>query len=103
MPNYDTQKWFDLYRAALLELERAAMTGRIRDARAEITTRLETLQQHPDLHHTELSAIQDALNNIRVLEREEERLAAADKMRILQQTVQRLKTVAPKFGESDQQ
>ena len=99
MHDYDTQKWFDLYRRALLELERAAITGRIWDARAEITTRLETLQQHPDLHHAELSAIQDALTSLRVLEREEERLAAEDKKRILQQTVQRLQTIAPKFGE----
>jgi hypothetical protein len=103
MNDFDTQKWFDLYKTALLELERAAMTGRIADARAEITTRLEMLQQHPELHHSELSAIRDALNNLRVLEREEERLAAEDKKRILQDTVQRLKTVAPKFGEPEQQ
>jgi hypothetical protein len=103
MNDFDTQKWFDLYKTALLELERAAMTGRIADARAEITTRLEMLQQHPELHHSELSAIRDALNNLRVLEREEERLAAEDKKRILQDTVQRLKSVAPKFGEPEQQ
>jgi len=103
MNNYDSQKWFNLYKTALLELERAALTGRIADARAEITIRLETLQQHPDLHHAEMSAIQDALNNLRVLEREEQRMAAEDKKRILQQTVQRLKTIAPKFGEPEQQ
>jgi hypothetical protein len=103
MNDYDTQKWFDLYKTALLELERAAMTGRIADARAEITTRLEMLQQHPDLHHSELSAIRDALNNLCVLEPEEERLAAEDKKRILQPTVQRLKNVASKFGEPEQQ
>lgn len=103
MRDYDSQKWFDLYRTAILELQRAAITGRIRDARSEITTRLETLRQHPDLHHTELSAIHDALNNLRVLEREEERMAAEDKKRILQQTVQKLKSIAPRFGESDQQ
>ena len=74
MNNYDSQKWFNLYKTALLELERAALTGRIADARAEITLRLETLQQHPDLHHAEMSAIQDALNNLRVLEREEQRM-----------------------------
>ena len=99
MHDYDSQKWYDLYKAAVLELERAPMTGRIRDARAAIISRLETLQQHPNLHHTEMSAIGDAINNLRVLEREEERLAAEDKKRILQQTVQRLKTIAPKFGE----
>ena len=103
MHDYDSQRWYDLYKTALLELERAAMTGRIADARAEITSRLEMLQQHPELHHSELSAIQDALNNLRVLEREEERLAAEDKKRILQQTVQKLKSIAPKFGEQDQQ
>jgi hypothetical protein len=47
------------------------------------------------------SRIQDALNNLRVLEREEERMAAEDKKRILQQTVQKLKSIAPRFGESD--
>ena len=103
MNNYHIEKWFDLYRTAILELERAAMAGRIGDARAEITARLETLQQHPNLHHTELSAIRDALNNLRVLEQEEERLAAEDKKRILQQAVQSLKTIAPKFGEPDGQ
>ncbi len=97
MNDYATEKWFDLYKTALLELERAAMTGRISDARAEITTRLETLQQHPNLHYTELSAIRDALNNLRALEREEERLAAEDKKRILQQAAQKLKSIAHKF------
>ena len=88
---------------SLLELQRAAITGRIRDARTEITTRLQTLRQRPDLHHTERSAIQDSLNNLRVLEREEERLAAEDKKRILHQTVQTLKAIAPKFGGPEQQ
>lgn len=103
MHDYDSQKWFELYRTAVLELERATMTCRIRDARAEITTRLETLQQHPTLHEEELSAIHDARSSLRVLEREEKRLAAEDKKRILQQTVQKLKTIAPRFGKPDQQ
>jgi hypothetical protein len=61
------------------------------------------LEQHPGLHQEELQAIRDALNSLRVLEQEEERLAAEDKKRILQRTVQRLKTIAPKFGQSEQQ
>jgi hypothetical protein len=40
MNDYNAQKWFDLYKTALLELERAAITGRVADARAEITIRL---------------------------------------------------------------
>src|SRR5580700_2317245 len=99
MSDFDIQKWFDLYKTALLELERAALTGRIADARAEITTRLEALEQYPAVHHIELSAIQDALNNLRTLEREEERMAAENKKRILQQTVQKLRSIAPKCGE----
>jgi hypothetical protein len=77
MSKYEQSKWFDLYRTALLELERAAMTGRIGDARAEIALRLEALKEHPDLHKDEYQAIQDALNNLRVLEREEAILAAS--------------------------
>lgn len=103
MNDFDKQKWFDLYATAMLELERAAMTGRIGDARTEIAARLETLRQHPGLHSAEYHAIQDALSNLRVLEREEERLAAEDKKRILQEAVQKLKTVAPQFPESSQQ
>ena len=103
MHDYDSQKWYDLYRTAVLEFERAAITGRIRDARAEITTRVEALRQHPGLHHAELLGIEDALNNLRVLEREEERLAAEDKKRILEQTMQRLKNIAPKFAVPEQQ
>jgi hypothetical protein len=32
MNDYDKLEWFDLYRTALLELKRPAMTGRISDA-----------------------------------------------------------------------
>lgn len=60
MHDCNAQDWFDLYRTALLELQRAAITVRIRDARTGMTTRLPTLRQRPDLHHTELSAIQDS-------------------------------------------
>ena len=100
MNDYDEQKWFNLYRTALLELKRAAMTGRISDARDEISTRLETLKQHPGLHRQEYQAIQDALNNLRVLEREEERFAADDKRRLLQESVEKLEILAPKFEGS---
>ena len=103
MNDYRTEQWFDLYATAILELQRAAMNGRIGDAHAEIATCLETLLQHPNLHHTELSAIRDALINLRALEQEEEGLAAEDKKRVLQETVQSLKTIAPKFREPDQQ
>jgi hypothetical protein len=98
MNDYNDQKWFDLYRTALLELSRAAMTGRISDARGEITARLEILKQHSGLHQNEHQAIQDALNNLRVLEREEKRLAADEKDRLLIESIRKLTSVAPMFA-----
>jgi hypothetical protein len=103
MNDYDQQKWFDLYTTALLELERAAMTGRIDHARAEISVRLEALKQHPGLHKTEYQAIQDALTNLRALEREEARLVAEDKKRLLQESARKLQSIAPMFQSPGQQ
>jgi hypothetical protein len=101
MGDYSQEKWFDLYTSAMLELKRAAMTGRIEDARGEIEVRLATLQKHPNLDGTEYTAIQDALNNLRSLEREEERLAAEDKKRILRETVSKLEGIGPTFQGED--
>ena len=103
MNDYEKQQWFDLYKKAMLELQRAAMTGRIGDARAEIADRLETLKQHPGLHRDEYHAIEDALRSLKVLEQEEARLAAEDKRRLLQEAAQKLEAIAPKFKESDLQ
>jgi hypothetical protein len=50
MSEYDKEKWVELYRAALLELEHAKMTGRIGDARTEIAVRIEKLHNIPGLH-----------------------------------------------------
>jgi len=87
----------------MLELERAATTGRIGDARIEIALRLEALKAHPGLYKPEYQAIQDALGNLRFLEREEERLAADDKKRLLQESIQKLQSIAPKFDDPSQQ
>ena len=103
MKDYDKQKWFDLYRTALLELNRAAISGRISDARGEIGSRLETLKQHPGLHQHEYQAIQDALSNLRVLEREGKRLASDERNRLLRESIQKLASVAPKFVRPIQQ
>jgi hypothetical protein len=102
MKDYDKEKWFDLYRIALLELERAAITGRIGDARAEIAARLEVLKGHPGLHQAEYEAIRDALNNLRTLEREESYLAEEEKRRLLQEAAQVLQGIAHRFQEPGQ-
>lgn len=101
MNDYDKQKWYDLYKTALLELERAAVTGRIGDARTEIASRLEILKQHPGLHQDEYRTIQDALHNLLMLEKEEARLASEDKKRLLEEATQKLKALAPKFQKPD--
>jgi hypothetical protein len=104
MDDYEHQKWFELYTAALFELKRAAMSGRISDARGEIATRLESLKQHPALHQHEYQAIHDALNSLRVLAQEEARLAAEDKKRLLEEAARKLQTIASKFqGPGPQQ
>jgi hypothetical protein len=103
MNDYDQQKWFDLYRTALLGLKRAAMIGRIGDARAEIAVRLEELKHHPGLHQMEYQAIKDALSSLRALEREEARLAAEDKKRLLQEAARNLESIAPKFQDPGSQ
>jgi hypothetical protein len=95
MTDYDQQKWFELYRIALVELKHAALTGRISDARGEIISRLEILRRHPQLDQHECRALHDALNNLRVLEREEERLAVAEKRRLIQDSLEKLQTLAP--------
>jgi hypothetical protein len=40
MSDYDKEKWVQLYRAAMLELEHAKMAGRIQDTRIEIAARI---------------------------------------------------------------
>ena len=100
MNDYDKQKWYDLYRTALLELERAAMTGRITEARTEIASRLDILKHHPGLHQNEYRAIQDALHSLQMLEQEEARLAAEDRKRLLEEAKQKLQVLAHKFQDS---
>lgn len=77
---YD-EEWFDVYRTAMLELQHAAMAGRIGEARSAIAARIEALRGLPGPHNKERRAIQDALNNLRFLEREQERLAREENKR----------------------
>jgi len=43
--DYDQEKWVELYKKAILELEHAKMTGRIGDARTELAARVEQLRR----------------------------------------------------------
>ena len=62
-------EWQNDFRAALLELDREKLRERVATAEAAIFKRLQALSQ--GLEHTaERQAIQDALANLRVLQRE---------------------------------
>jgi hypothetical protein len=53
------------------------------------------------LHAQERQATEDALNNLRVLEGEEERFAAGEKKRALEEALQKLRSLAPKFQQPE--
>ena len=50
MTEHEQENWVALYHAALVELEHARMSGRIKDARTEIVLRIEKLQGMRGLH-----------------------------------------------------
>jgi len=95
---YEKEEWFRLYKRAMLELEQAKMVGRIQDARSGITARIEKLLDIPGLHEREKQAIEDALNNLRTLERVDER-EKADERQIAEAALEKLRILGPKLGE----
>ena len=99
LPDYEREKWVELYKKALFELEHAVMTGRISDARTEISARVGKLRELPGLHAQEHQAIDDALANLRVLETEEERFAADEKRGVLEDALRKVRSLAPKIRE----
>ena len=98
MADHDREKWVELYKTAVFELEQSFMPGRIADARAEIVKRVEALRQLPGLHGMERHAIEDALNNLRFLEREDAQITeqrkkaelALEQLQVLEPTIERL-------------
>ena len=99
MADHDRGKWVELYKTAVFELEQSLMAGRIANARAEIVRRVETLRQLPGLHEMEQRAIDDALNNLRFLEREDAQITekrkkaelALERLHLLEPTIKRLR------------
>lgn len=60
--------WFEVYEAALLELDSEKLPERILAAKEAVQLRLKEIQGDSD-HHAERQEIEDALNNLRTLER----------------------------------
>ena len=67
MSDYEQEKWVEVYKSAVLELEQSHIAGRIANARAEIVKRIEALRNPPGLHEEERQAIEDAFNNLQFL------------------------------------
>ena len=94
---YEKQDWFQLYQNAVIELEHVKMTGRIRDARAGITARLELLKGIPGLHEQERGSLADALSILTMLEREEQRFEAEERKRLADESLKKIKPLASKI------
>jgi hypothetical protein len=100
MADDNAKNWTQVYQEALIEVEHAKMRGRIGEARAQIRSRVEKLRDLPGLHAAEYQAIDDALNALRFLEREEDRYnedqrretlgAVASKLRFLGRKIPKL-------------
>jgi hypothetical protein len=65
------QDWVELYRGALMELDRAKLPQKIEAANAAIQQRINELLMSKD-GHQEYSALEDALRNLRSLRRQTE-------------------------------
>jgi hypothetical protein len=95
--DYDKEKWVDLYEKAILELEHAKITGRIEDTRTELAARVAKLRDVPGLHVAELHATDEAHRMLGVLQDEEDRYAAEEKRRAIEEALHKLRSIAPKI------
>jgi hypothetical protein len=101
MADYSREQWIEVYQKALIKLEHAKMRGRIGDARAEIISRVEKLTKVPGLHAREDQAIEDALNALRFLEREEDRYDENQRRKALETAMRKLQSIGPKIRKLD--
>lgn len=65
----EDKPWFEVYKAAMLELNPQKLPGRIVAAKKAVQLRLIEIQGDTD-HHAERQQIADALSILRILERE---------------------------------
>ena len=96
MFEYDKEKWVEVYQAALLELKQSLMAGRIADASAEIVKRIEALREIPGQHKEERQAIEDALNTLQFLKREDAEITADNERKEAAAALDRLLEILPK-------
>jgi hypothetical protein len=75
MEDYKQEEWVSVYQSALIEVEEAKMSERIKAACEAIVARMEKLSTLPEPHPKErqAQAIEDALRGLRSLEQEHAR------------------------------
>lgn len=100
---YQNENWVDLYRAAMVELEHAKISGRIDAARSEIVARIEKLHSMPGLHTDERDALQDALSGLRAVAEEEARYDAEQKRKLLERAHQTLRSIGPSILRNERE
>ena len=98
MEDYKQEDWVAQYQSALIELEQAKLAGRIDAAQKAIVGRIELLRALPGLHTEEHHAIDDAMRALEFLEREESRFDAEAERRAVDESLQRLRAIAPRLG-----
>jgi hypothetical protein len=99
--DYSKETWVETYENALLEIEHAKMRGRVGDARARIRRRIEKLKDIPGLHSAEYRDIEDALNALRFLEREEDRYDENRRRETLEAASRKIQSLGPKIRKMD--
>jgi hypothetical protein len=65
----EDKPWFEVYKTAMLELDPQKLPERIVAAKEAVRLRLKDIEGDSD-HHAERQQIEDALNSLRILERE---------------------------------
>lgn len=65
----EDKSWFEVYEAAMLEVDPRKLPGRIVAAHQAVKSRLKAIECDSN-HHAERQQIEDALNNLRILEHE---------------------------------
>jgi hypothetical protein len=95
MENYQQEGWVSLYQSALIELDEAKMSERIKAACEAIVARMEKLSTLPEPHPAERQAIEDALRGLRSLEQEHARVTAESERLAVENIPENLRSSDP--------
>jgi hypothetical protein len=96
--DYSKKKWIHLYTIAMMDLQHALKPGRIIDTSGEIVRRIEILKGVPGLNQDDRRAIDDAVNGLRSLAKQESQQRAEHQRRAAQLAIDKLSSIAPLIG-----